>query len=61
MMNGKMSEAFSGVSSLPERSANPATAPAVAPNTTKIIKAINRVAYGFPKLLVEEQIKQQLR
>lgn len=52
MMNGKMSPAFSG-QSLP---------PAGFPNSENAerIKALGHLAYGFPRLLIEEQIKQSL-
>lgn len=53
MINGKMSEAFSGVSLAPMGVPR-------APVTEKV-KTISHLAYGFPKLLVEEQIKGQLR
>jgi type IV secretory pathway TraG/TraD family ATPase VirD4 len=53
MINGKMSEAFSGVSLPPLGAINP--------DMNGKVRTINRVAYGFPKLLVEEQIKAQLR
>jgi len=53
MINGKMSEAFSGAG-LPPMAAE-------APSTKDKIKTISQVAYGYPKLLVEEQIKAQLR
>ncbi len=53
MINGKMSEAFSGISLPPM--------PVLDLSTREKIKTISRVAYGFPKLLVDEQIKAQLR
>lgn len=53
MINGKMSESFSGVSLTPLA--------ATRPDVTTKVKTISQVAYGFPKLLVEEQIKAQLR
>ncbi len=55
MIDGKMSEAFSGVG-LP-----PALLPQGGKTMTTKVKTISHVAYGSPKLLVEEQIKAQLR
>ncbi len=53
MVNGKTSEAFSGVGNKP--------AELKAGGFAQAITTINRLAYGLPKLLVEEQIKQALR
>lgn len=53
MVNGKTSETFSGVSLEPAKLKEASFAP-------KIV-TINELAYGLPRLLVEEQIKQALR
>jgi hypothetical protein len=53
MIDGKTSEAFSGISIEPLDSEKN--------NYQKEITTINQLAYGLPKLLVEEQIKQALR
>lgn len=53
MIDGKTSEAFSGVSL-------PPPAPS-AINLSQQITALSRLAYGSPQLLVEEQIKNNLR
>src|SRR5205823_4819052 len=53
MIEGKTSEAFSGVTFPPESSL-PARAHAK-------IATLNRLAYGSPRLLVEEHIMRQLR
>jgi hypothetical protein len=55
MIDGKMSEAFSGIG-LP-----PLPVPAGGQSMATKVKTISHVAYGSPKLLVEEQIKAQLR
>lgn len=52
MMDGKMSPAFSGQSLPPAGFPNP--------STIEKIKTVGHLAYGFPRLLVEEQIKQFL-
>ncbi len=52
MMDGKMSPAFSGQSLPPAGFANPAT--------VEKIKTVCHLAYGFPKLLIEEQMRQFL-
>jgi hypothetical protein len=52
MMNGKMSPAFSGQSLPPAGFPNP--------HIADRIKGLGHLAYGFPRLLVEEQIKQAL-
>ena len=52
MIDGKTSEAFSGMSLPPE-----------AEEETKVrakVVAFNRLAYGWSRLLVEETIKRQL-
>lgn len=53
MINGKTSEAFSGVS-LPSESSQET-------NIKNKIVALNRLSYGWSRLLVEETIKHQLR
>lgn len=53
MINGKTSEAFSGLSLPP--------APAAKPNYEKQIHLLSKLAYGTPKLLVDELIKSYLR
>lgn len=53
VINGKTSQAFSGIS-------NPLLESDEGDFTDKI-KTLNRLAYGTPRLLVEEQIKQNLR
>jgi len=52
MMDGKMSPAFSGKSLPPAGFPNP--------QIYQRIKALGHLAYGFPRPLVEEQIKQAL-
>ncbi len=53
MIAGKTSEPFSGQSLEPEHNDQS--------NFSKEILTINQLAYGSPKLLIEEQIKQALR
>ncbi len=53
MINGKTSEAFSGLSLAP--------APAIKPNYERQIHLLSKLAYGTPKLLVDELIKSYLR
>ncbi len=53
MIDGKTSQAFSGVSLPPEDASD-------APIKDKVV-TLNRLAYGWPRLLVEETIKRQLR
>lgn len=52
MIDGKTSDGFLGASDLPAKTNDE--------NFTDKIKTLNRLAYGVPKLLVEEQIKRNL-
>ncbi|MBI4122841.1 MAG: type IV secretory system conjugative DNA transfer family protein [Parcubacteria group bacterium] len=53
MAQGKTTEAFSGVSLPPEGVADAAT--------TESVVRVGRLAYGFPKLLVDERIKEYMK
>ncbi|PIR13102.1 hypothetical protein COV49_03310 [Candidatus Falkowbacteria bacterium CG11_big_fil_rev_8_21_14_0_20_39_10] len=53
MIDGKTSEAFLGTSDLPAKADNE--------NFTDKIKTLNQLAYGVPRLLVEEKIKHSLK
>jgi hypothetical protein len=52
MINGKTSDAFSGISLPPIDTLT---------GHAETIKTINRLAYGYPRELIEELVKQQLR
>lgn len=54
MVNGKTSPAFSGIS-LPPEPAHPAAI------STATVTDLNRLLYGTPRVLVEEEVRQSLR
>ena len=53
MMQGKTTEAFSGLSLAPEEASDPSMA--------ERVTQLSRLAYGFPKLLVDELILTQVK
>jgi hypothetical protein len=53
MINGKTSEAFSGMTLPPETVSKDSS-------TRQKVSTLNRLAYGWPRLVVEETLKRQL-